>query len=138
MKYGELIGNSLFVGKTVEFMAGIRHMEQYAEQGMRAIIRAVDVSDSDDDVCIVTFDFAPFAAYNKQFEIKGAGHKGMSADGLEEYGFYMDDDEGIEEMFAFIGSEKDLRLLKNAFEESGSASYVSWLEGHVLEKLKLQ
>lgn len=152
MLFSELISTQSFIGKAVEFKSGVEDLEGYAEKGMRATIMSIKKSGSDDDVCVIEFDFTQFDEYNKQFESsnyydkKGNGEACLNA---REAGYYKPHekyyifagtswDVNTDDIFTFLCDMNDIALLKETFEKSGESSYVSWLESIALEKIKGQ
>lgn len=55
-----------FVGKNIEFLAGVDNLEDYAEPNMRA--RVIGWSDMGDGCIVVSLDYSDFDEYNKKFE----------------------------------------------------------------------
>lgn len=152
MLFSELISTQSFIGKAVEFKSGVEDLEGYAEKGMRATIMSIKKSGSDDDVCVIEFDFTQFDEYNKQFESSNYYDKKNNDKAClnareagcyklhEKYYLYagMNWDGDTDEVFSFLCDMNDISLLKETFEKSGESSYVGWLESIALEKIKGQ
>lgn len=143
---GLLDGVSQYVQKAVEFTAGIKDMEGYADVGMRAIITKIVPDEHDAELVQIWFDYEPFDEYNKVFEVPNYyGKDGLANltareagkyESKEMFVMYAGDDIQLDEMFVFLSPAEDMAKLQEAFKQSGEQSYILWLESQALKQLK--